>query len=164
MRFRSVAAASLLAAALSGCASTAPPADPVDAPRASEAPGVTAQVPAAPAHGDGEQVFRDVCSQCHTLEPPYNLAPPMRMVSGHLRQAFATEDEAVRHVIEYLRMPQAERSIMPPHAIERFGLMPPQPLPEAMLTAVARYVWSLSAEAAQGARPMRHRQRGGHGG
>lgn len=103
-----------------------PPADPTD-----------------PVLQEGKKVFDEVCSVCHTLEPPPNLAPPMRMVSMHLRQSFATEEEGVAHVVAYVPAPTAERAIMPEHAIERFGLMAPLPLPPETLEKVARYVWSL---------------------
>ena len=93
----------------------------------------------------GKTTFDEICSACHTLEPPHNLAPPMRMVSMHLRQRFPTEEEGVAHVTSYVPAPDAERSIMPAHIIQRFGLMTAQPLPAEMLENVARYVWSLGA-------------------
>lgn len=102
---------------------------------------------------EGKQTFDQVCSACHTLEPPPNLAPPMRMVSMHLRQAFPGEEEAVAHVLAYLPAPDTAKAVMPAHAIERFGLMPAQPLPPEMLEKVARYVWSLS-EGMQGMEGM----------
>jgi len=107
--------------------------------------------PAAKAPGDlhdpvlreGQKLFNDVCNQCHTLDPPPNLAPPMRMVATHLRRAFDSEDAAVDHVVSYAPAPDAERSILPSHAVDRFGLMPPQPLRPDQLEKVAAYVWSL---------------------
>ena len=93
----------------------------------------------------GKTTFDEICSACHTLEPPHNLAPPMRMVSMHLRQRCPTEEEGVAHVTSYVPAPDAERSIMPAHIIQRFGLMTAQPLPAEMLENVARYVWSLGA-------------------
>jgi mono/diheme cytochrome c family protein len=119
---------------------------------------------------EGQHIYEDVCAECHAMDPPPTLAPPMRMVAGHLRDEFETEDEAVAHVVSYVTMPNPERSILPEHAIERFGLMAPLPLPAADLDKVARYVWSLSEgmgsmheEEGEGMR-MRMRRRGGGGG
>lgn len=100
--------------------------------------------PTDPVLLEGKQTFDQVCSACHTLEPPPKLAPPMRMVSMHLREAFPGEEEAVAHVLAYLPAPDSAKAVMPAHAIERFGLMPAQPFSAEMLEKVARYVWSLS--------------------
>jgi cytochrome c len=91
----------------------------------------------------GEQVFQRVCSACHSLEAPPRAAPPMTHVARHYRQAFADPADGVTRMVEFLRAPSAEESVLPAHARERWGLMPPQPLPEAELAAVARYVWQL---------------------
>ncbi|GMV07111.1 MAG: hypothetical protein AMXMBFR53_33860 [Gemmatimonadota bacterium] len=112
---------------------------------------------------EGKQTFDQVCAACHTLEPPPNLAPPMRMVSMHLRQAFPGEEEAVAHVLAYLPAPDTAKAVMPAHAIERFGLMLAQPLPPETLEKVARYVWSLSEgmQGMEGMEGMRGRGMGG---
>jgi len=99
--------------------------------------------PTDPVLLEGKQTFDQVCSACHTLEPPPRLAPPMRMVSMHLRQSFETEEAGVAHVLSYVPSPDAGKSILPDHAVERFGLMAPQALPKETLEKVARYVWSL---------------------
>lgn len=106
-------------------------------------PHVAPAVASTNTYAVGERIFNDVCSQCHTLDPPPNLAPPMRMVSTHLRQVFDSEDAAVDHVVSYAPAPEAVRSILPSHAIERFGLMPPQPLRPDQLEKVGAYVWSV---------------------
>lgn len=108
------------------------------------APAAAAQDSTPP----GELTFRVVCAACHTLNPPYEKAPPMTHVARHYRQAFATEAEGVEAIVQWVMKPEAARSKMPAHAIERFGLMPAFPLPEAQLREVASYVWSLGAPAA----------------
>jgi hypothetical protein len=95
---------------------------------------------------EGERIFKEICSVCHTMDPPPNLAPPMSHVARHLRQEFDTEEAAVAHVVEYLPAPARERSILPDMPHERFGLMAPQPLPTELLEAVGRYVWFLGGE------------------
>lgn len=110
--------------------------------------GMRGGAPAAPREvpeefREGERLFQDVCSHCHTLEPPPNLAPPMTHVARHLRQAFATEEEALAHLRSYLPAPARDRSILPDMPHERFGLMPALPLSPTLLDAVGRYVWFL---------------------
>lgn len=108
------------------------------------APAAAAQDSTPP----GELTFRVVCAACHTLNPPYEKAPPMTHIARHYRQAFASEAEGVEAIVQWVIKPEAARSKMPAHAIERFGLMPAFPLPEAQLREVATYVWSLGAPAA----------------
>lgn len=93
---------------------------------------------------EGERIYREICAQCHTMEPPPNLAPPMHHVSRHLRQSLDHEDDAVAHVVSFVTSPTPEASLLPEMAVNRFGLMPPLPLPRESLEAVARYIWSLS--------------------
>jgi mono/diheme cytochrome c family protein len=108
--------------------------------------GATAQREVPEDLQEGERIFKEICSVCHTMDPPPNLAPPMSHVARHLRQEFDTEDAAVAHVVEYLPAPARERSILPDMPHERFGLMAPQPLPAELLEAVGRYVWFLGGE------------------
>jgi cytochrome c len=91
----------------------------------------------------GEQLFQRVCSACHSLEAPPRAAPPMTHVARHYRQAFADPADGMAHIVEFVRAPSADRSVLPAHARERWGLMPPLSLPDAELEAVARYVWQL---------------------
>ena len=167
-RFRSLAVfgAVALSAACSGSASSpdpAPVATPTPSTGAPDAvtgatrpdemsvavatadPAVDA-VPQVPAGASltGEQVVEYVCSQCHSMEPPPLTAPPLSHLARHLRQSFTSVDDAVSHVVSFAPAPEAERSILPARAQERFGLMPPQPLPAPMLEAAARYIWTLS--------------------
>lgn len=127
-----------------------PSAAPTTASSTVEAPGLT-----------GREVVEQVCSQCHSMEPPPLAAPPLTHLAAHLRQSFETVDEAVAHVVAYAPAPDAEQSILPSRAVERFGLMPPQPLPEPLLDAATRYIWSLAdGEAVMGPRGSRS-MRGG---
>lgn len=93
----------------------------------------------------GEATFAVVCAACHTLNPPHSKAPPMTHVARHYRQAFKTESEGIEAIVQWVMRPDTARSKMPAHAIERFGLMPAFPLPEAQLRSVAKYVWDLGA-------------------
>ena len=119
-----------------------------------------------PANADGRAVFDAVCATCHTVDPPASLAPPMGHVARHYR-AESGDDErrGVARIAQWVRTPARERSLLPAHAIERWGVMPALALSGAQLDAVARYVWSLGEEASVGMREGRGMMmRGGHGG
>ncbi|MBT8404908.1 MAG: hypothetical protein KJP18_13690 [Gemmatimonadetes bacterium] len=109
----------------------------------------------------GQEITEQICGECHSMDPPPLKAPPLTHLARHLRETFDAVDGAVAHVLEYAPGPNAEHSILPERAVERFGLMPPQPLPAPMLEAATRYIWSLaSSEDVQ--RPIRMRRgRGG---
>jgi cytochrome c5 len=94
---------------------------------------------------DGAQIFNLVCAMCHSVTPPAKVAPPMSHAAAYYVRKHADSVAAVNALVAYLKEPAAERSAMPAHAIERFGLMPSQAhLPDAQLTAVARYVLTLA--------------------
>ena len=77
------------------------------------------------------------------------------MVAMHYRSATADSAEAVARIVSWVRAPAKERSLLPSHAIERFGLMPPLQLPDSALQAAAAYVMSLAGG--------RHGMHGMHG-
>ena len=104
---------------------------------------------------DGEEVFNRVCSTCHTIDRPEDsevepLAPPMRMVVRRYLMATESSEEANARIIEWLKGPDAEKSLMPAMAIEHHGLMPPVVLTEDERIAVAEFVLTLADEAGQG--------------
>jgi cytochrome c len=135
--------------ALAACAPSLGQGNAAPAGAAGDAEQGASQQDVAP----GERVFQRVCSACHSLESPARAAPPMTHVARHYRQSFTDPAAAVEHIVEFVRSPAAERSMLPAHARERWGLMPPLPLPEAELRAVAAYIWQL---------PEPQRGMGGH--
>jgi mono/diheme cytochrome c family protein len=101
-----------------------------------------------PANADGKAVFDAVCATCHTVDPPATLAPPMSHVARHYRAELGDDEQsAVARIAQWVRTPTRERSLLPAHAIERWGVMPALALSGAQLDAVAAYVWSLGEEA-----------------
>ena len=93
----------------------------------------------------GKQLVSTVCAACHTEQPPPKLAPPLAHVSNRYRMQFdGDRDKALERIVAWIKAPAKEKSMMPPMAIERFGLMAPLPLPDDQLRAAAAYVWSLS--------------------
>jgi hypothetical protein len=167
---------------LSGCTNSAPPAaTPSPSRGVASTPAATeGGVPLPAVAGvtaddvrEGEALFNDICGQCHTVDPPAKLAPPIRHVMRHLRTTFADDGEVLDHLLSYLPSPDAARSALPSMAVERFGVMPPQPLPADILRKVGAYVLTLddsrTAGAGEGTRTRMRRHRGhegarGHGG
>ena len=97
----------------------------------------------------GEEVFKRVCSTCHTIDRPTDsevepIAPPMRMVARRYLMMTESPEVANARIIEWLEGPDAEKSLMPPMAIEHHGLMPPVVLTEEERVAVAEFVLSLN--------------------
>ncbi|MBO6577135.1 MAG: c-type cytochrome [Rhodothermales bacterium] len=101
----------------------------------------------------GQRVFETSCASCHSVDPPPNLAPPMRMVLKHYLEAEIEDPWGA--IKAWVTAPDSARSALPAHAIERFGLMPPLPWPESHLDSLIVYLQQVAAE------PMP--QHGGHG-
>ena len=109
-----------------------------------------------PAQPDGSAVFEMVCAMCHSVAPPATLAPPMSHAAAYYLRRYPNGDSAAAAIVAYLKAPAAEKSLLPAHAIERFGLMPAQAhLSDAQLSAVARYVLTV-ADTAHGRPGMQH--------
>lgn len=120
------------------------------------APRASAQEAAAAI--DGKTTFDVVCAACHSINPPHKLAPPMSHVARYYKRQFATEAEFVEAVVQWVLKPEKERSKMPAHVIENFGLMAAFPLPEPQLREVAKYVYTLAApEPAAAPQGQQHR-------
>lgn len=103
-----------------------------------------------PEHNDGAVLVESVCTACHSLQPPPTLAPPLNMVVRHYMEEFADRAEVEESIARWVVAPDPEKSGMPAHAIERFGLMPPIPLTEAQRDAVAAYLVETYGDAAMG--------------
>jgi cytochrome c len=96
-------------------------------------------------HEDGEQIFSLVCAMCHSVNPPAKAAPPISHAAAYYSRRHDGREAAVLAMVAFLKEPAAERSVLPPHAVERFGLMPPQAhLSDAQLRAVAQYALSVA--------------------
>lgn len=97
---------------------------------------------------DGKTTFDAVCASCHSIDPPHKTAPPMSHIVRRYRTAFSSDSAGIDAIVRWVQAPARERSQMPAHAVEMFGLMPAFPLPEAQLRDVARYAWTLGVPAA----------------
>ncbi len=89
---------------------------------------------------DGQAIFDRNCTVCHAMNPPPKLAPPIIGVISQYHNRFQTKEDGVNHLVAYLKLPRKQNAVEP-QAITRFGLMPPSPLSEPELRAVAAWVW-----------------------
>lgn len=92
----------------------------------------------------GKEIVSTICAACHTEQPPPKLAPPLAHVSQRYRMMVGDRETAIARITAWIKEPSKDRSLMPPMAIERFGVMAPLPLPDDQRLAAATYLWSLS--------------------
>lgn len=87
---------------------------------------------AAVAEENRELLFEQKCSVCHLTHRPHAdlmntmVAPPIMGVMQHVKEAKATQAEAVAFVVDYIFSPSAANAVCMPQAIDRFGVMPSQ--------------------------------------
>lgn len=90
----------------------------------------------------GKIKFNTFCTACHkpNFESPM-LAPPIAMVKEHYQQIYRDDKDAfVKAVVAWVKAPSPEKTLMP-GAIQNFNIMPPFPLPDPDLTAIATYLF-----------------------
>jgi hypothetical protein len=107
----------------------------------------------------GARTVRGTCLACHTMHGPATLAPPFAMIAARYRAATPSKADAAARMVRYIRQPMADSSLLPPMAIERFGLMPALPLPDSVLFAAATFVLDAAPAGAADAAGMRHQHR-----
>ncbi|WP_244191148.1 MULTISPECIES: c-type cytochrome [unclassified Prosthecochloris] len=90
---------------------------------------------------DGKALYERHCRVCHSMAPPPAVAPPVRGVAFHYREAFDTREAAEAHMVDFIKRPDSKKAICDPEAIERFGLMPAMTLPDDELRAVSAWFW-----------------------
>ena len=101
---------------------------------------------------EGERVFNQVCATCHQLDPPASMedgkpiAPPMKMILRHYQMAFDSTSAMEVALTSWLEKPDAERSVLPAHAVEEHGLMPPLTITETERQAVVGYLMKMSED------------------
>ena len=85
---------------------------------------------------EGETLFKAKCSACHITSKPDDMskliAPPIMGVMMHVKSAIKGKNEnekrenSIAFIVDYVQHPSAEKSLLEPHAIERFKVMPSQ--------------------------------------
>lgn len=80
------------------------------------------------AHGDGKH--------------PKRLAPPMPMVKKHYLKTYPEREQFIEKVSAWVKAPDANAAMLH-HAVEKFGVMPPQPIDEATRQQIAGYIYDV---------------------
>jgi len=93
----------------------------------------------------GEELWQTRCALCHPLYPPPTKAPPGMGIVMHYSATHPGREDFAQAVARWVAAPSKERSAMPAHAIERFGLMPPFPYAEDEVKEIARWLWDTFA-------------------
>jgi len=89
---------------------------------------------------DGNAIFTENCSVCHSISPPPKNAPPIIPLASRYHMRFKTKKEGVDHLVAYMKSPNKDKAV-DTQAITRFGLMPALSLPDSELRTVAEWVW-----------------------
>lgn len=90
----------------------------------------------------GKRKFEQVCIACHKFEhDPGMIAPPAFAIQMHYGERFGKDETAFRQaIVDWAKAPDAKKTLMP-GAIIKFKLMPPFPLPDDDLDAIAAYLY-----------------------
>lgn len=93
----------------------------------------------------GKAVFEKSCSLCHSYGPPPKTAPPMVGISQHYHENFkdTDTDKAVAYMVEFIKNPSKEKSMLLPIGLEKWGLMPAMNLHDEDLRAAAYWTWQI---------------------
>jgi cytochrome c551/c552 len=77
---------------------------------------------------EAQTLFEQKCVTCHTYTRPADtstmVAPPIKGVMFHLRDAFKSNEELKAHIEMMVMQPDEAKAICP--SVARFGLMPSQ--------------------------------------
>ncbi len=94
---------------------------------------------------DGEALLKQYCTACHLLTPDPSkrdkmAAPPFMMVVQHYKSTYPSKDAFVNTVVKWANHP-TEDDVLMPGAVRHFGLMPPMPVGDENLKAIAAYLY-----------------------
>ena len=95
----------------------------------------------------GKSKFELICMACHKYEHgPNMLAPPAFAIQMHYEGRYGDDENAFRKaIVDWAKSPDEKKALMP-GAIRKFKLMPPLPLPDADLDAIAAYLFHTNFE------------------
>lgn len=90
----------------------------------------------------GKTKFELMCIACHKYERgPNMIAPPAFAVQMHYQDRYGNDETAFRKaIVDWAKAPDENKTLMP-GAIRKFKVMPPLPLPDADLDAIAAYLY-----------------------
>lgn len=89
---------------------------------------------------EGADLFKELCSGCHTLSGPPISAPPMFAVKQHLLRHYPHRSDFSERIVQWVGSPSHNRALMP-GAVRRFGLMPKLPYNSDQVRKIANFVY-----------------------
>ena len=94
---------------------------------------------------DGYTLMKQFCFSCHMETPDPSkrdkmIAPPMANVKGHYISTYPDKKEFVQAVVDWVNKPD-ENKVLMPGAVRRFNLMPPLPIGDDKLKAIAEALY-----------------------
>ena len=84
------------------------------------------------------------------------LAPPMHAVKKHYLESYPEKKDFVKAVSDWAKKPDAKKAKLE-HAVEKFGLMPPQNLKKKELKRIAAYIYDTEFKKGHG---CKHKKEG----
>ncbi len=102
-----------------------------------------------PLYARGKEKFEQICFACHKYERgPEMIAPPAFAIQMHYGNQFGKDETAFRQAVAaWAKAPDKSKTLMP-GAIRKFNLMPPLPLTDEDLDAIAAYLYRADFNAA----------------
>ena len=88
----------------------------------------------------GALYYKTYCSSCHAFRGVKN-APPMAMVVMVYKRNYPEKKVFVDRLVNWVRNPKEEDSLLCGCVVRRFGLMPPLKLPRKTLEEIASFLW-----------------------
>ena len=90
---------------------------------------------------DGYAMMKQFCFSCHFEKPDPSkrdqmIAPPMANVQQHYKSTYPDKDEFIQAVVNWVNKPD-ENKVLMPGSVRRFNLMPPLPIGDDKLKAIA---------------------------
>ncbi len=109
----------------------------------------------AETNSEAKALFENHCLACHQPHKggkgkqahgdgahPKRLAPPMAMVKKHYLKTYPDREQFIEKVSAWVKAPDANAAMLH-HAVEKFGVMPPQAIDEATRQKIAGYIFDV---------------------
>jgi len=114
---------------------------------------------------DGYTMMKQFCFSCHFEKPDPSkrdqiIAPPMANVQQHYKSTYPDKEEFIQAVVNWVNKPD-ENKILMPGAVRRFNLMPPLPIGDDKLKAIASALYERNFGAKMDGHKKEHNMMGG---
>lgn len=99
----------------------------------------------------GASLMVSNCYACHNPKAEHDkrVAPPMAGIKKHYLEEFSSKEDFVNAMVEFVDNPSQDKSVFPPMAIKKFGLMPNMSFPKDKIKIIAQYMYDNEIETPQ---------------